>query len=87
MDKETEEKIEDLVGFIESSNLNREDKNLWFNAVKEMPKEAIVTLRLFMKNAQEDLYGATELMKSKRDALLKGDDGEFRKIIKGLQIY
>ena len=47
-----------------------------------MPKEAIVTLRLFMKNAQEDLYGATELMKSKRDALLKGDDGEFRKIIK-----
>ncbi len=81
MDNDTKNKIGDLVRFIQSSSLSEEDRNLWFNAITQMPKEAIQTLWLFMKNAPQDLEEMNELMKRKRDALLKNDVEGFKKIV------
>lgn len=81
MDISQEEELGQIIESIQLSSLSDLDKNIWFNAIKELPPEAYAALLVVVTDPQA-LQDTNQLIGRKITALQSGKGELWDQIIK-----
>lgn len=73
--------LEKLIVLIQASSLSQEDKNIWFNTLKDMPPQTWQAMYMTVTASPEDLEQATQLVHKKIAALKDKDDAAWNDIL------
>jgi len=76
-----EKTLNDLIELIQNSSLSEDDKNLWFNAVKDTPSRFWEALIYGLADTPETMNEVTSLLKQKIKAIEAGDEAMWETII------
>jgi len=81
------EELKELKNIIEKSNLNQEQKNLWFEVIEYFTEDQISALLEILKESPRSLNFLTENLEKKKKAFMTKDEKLKEEILKEEKEY